>query len=373
MVVVAAVACVLCGLLLFFAGLLRFTQATSFGILLFLLPALGLLFWRIKPLNEASRLLDEGKFPAAQFVIESYLSNPALRAGRAWRRALLLHAHVLWYLEDAEAAQQVADQLLEQTSDKDLQLLLLNFRVACFVKLRQTLKIHGAMNQVLRMDGITPSQKSESQLSAGICAMNEEMFHDAIDFFQAAARDCPDDGRKAYIFGMLAHCYNRVKDYVKALGAVQDAKKTMGEDKLTQALALDNFAFAKANLKQDLPEALAAAEEGLALGVDAAIPHLHMSRGEVHYALRDFDKALADLEECLRRLPDRDKNSRQKAWFIKGKIHKARGEDDLAKEALSEAISIDSSKTIAMNAQAVMASPEALNTLIESGDVKLET
>lgn len=370
----AAVALVLTGLALFGIGLLNFKQGVALGVGLFLLGFAAHQMWRYRPLNDASRLLDEGRFPEAEAMVRGYLAQPRHRGGRAARKAKLLLAQALWYLGQGKEALEVVEELLaEARGDLLLEVIVRNLEVACYVQMRKPLKVHEKMGLLLKTDGMTQEQRWESQIFVGICAMNEELFHDAIELFDAAEKACQDRDRRAYVFGMLSACYNRVKDYMRALGAVQDGRKLTPEDPLTRALLLDNFAFAKANLRQDLPEALAAAEEGIALGVAAALPHLHTSRGEVHYALRDFDKAMADLEAALATLPVRDKNALQKAWFIKGKIHKARGEDDLALRALSEAISIDSSKTIAMNAQAVLASPEGLNTLIQSGDVKLET
>ncbi len=351
--------------------LLPMRQALAASLAVFLLGILLHFHWRYRPLNEASRLISEGRFPAAQYVLQQYLSKPFHRGGRANLKARLLYAHSLWYLGEVDQAIEVCDQMLVDCSDHGLQVLLLTLQVSCYMRKRMTLKVHATMGRLAKLDGLTPSESLESRVALGICAMNEEMFHEAIEILAGASKDATEAARKAYIFGMLSACYNRVKDYIKALGAVQDGKKLQPTDALTRSLLLDNFAFAKANLKQDLEEALAAADEGIGLGVEAALPHLYTSRGEVHYARRDFDRAMSDLEESLRRLPERDKNARQKAWFIKGKIHKARGEDELAHQALSQAISIDSSKTIAMNAQAVLASPEAMNTLIQTGDVKL--
>lgn len=364
-------ACLVAGALLGFLGLLSYKQGVALMGALFLVGFMGLRQWRYKPLDEAVQLLDEGQFPAAQFVLEAYLAKPAGRGGRTLVKAKLLYAHVLWYLEQADRAMALVQELLADAKEPLLRLLCLNLMVSCYLQKRMPLKVQETMGTLLKLDGITPRQRWESQIAIGICAMNEELYHDAIDILQSATRSCEDDRRRAYVFGMLAAALNRVKDYVRALGAVQDGKKLKSDDPLTRSLLLDNFAFAKANLKQDLPEALAAADEGLGLGIGPALPHLYTSRGEVHYALRDFPKAMSDIEEALKRLPERDKNARQKAWFIKGKIHKARGEDELAREALSQAIGINSSRTIAMQAQAALASPEALDTLIQSGDIKI--
>lgn len=354
------------------AGFLPFNQAIAIGVAAFLLGLLLFFHWRYKPLNRAASDLDSGRFEAAEAGLRAYLARPFGRGGRAARKARLLLAQARWYRGETEDALEVVRGLLEVSGDPLLEVLARNLEVACYVQMRKPLKVHETMRVLLAAPGLDERRRWESYIHVGICAMNEELFHDAIEFFEAAEKCCQDPDRKAYIFGMLSACYNRVKDYMRALGAIQDARKLAAEAPLTRALLFDNFAFAKANLKQDLDEALAAAEEGLGLGVAAAAPHLHTSRGEVHYALRNFDAALADLEKAIASLPERDKNGRQKAWFIKGKIHKARGEDEAAMQALSEAISIDSSKTIAMNAQAVLASPEGLSTLIQSGDVKLQ-
>jgi tetratricopeptide (TPR) repeat protein len=372
MIYIAATALVIFGLGLALIGLMAFKQGLAFGMILFLAPFLFHMLWRYKPLQVASHLLDEGRFEAAQSLLEHYRKQSFHRGGRAAHKALILLSQSLWYQGKPKKSLEVVDQLVEQAQSLELRVLTENLRVACYVQMRKPLKVHEVMSDLLRLDGITKKMRCESEIHVGVCAMNEELFHDAIEFFEAAKKKCESDGRRAYIHGMLSACFNRVKDYIRALGAVQDGKKLNPTDPLVRSLLLDNFAFAKANLKQDLQEALAAAEEGVALGLPAALPHLYTSRGEVHYALRDFDAAVKDLDLALGHLPERDKNARQKAWFIKGKIHKARGEDDLALQALSEAISIDSSKTIAMNAQAVLASPEGLNTLIQSGDVKLQ-
>lgn len=368
----AAVLCVLPMAVLGATGWIPFKQAVALGVTAFLVGLIFHMVWRYKPLSEAAVLLDEGRFAAAQYVLQGYLAKPFHRGGRARRRALFLHAQASWYLGETEQALEDVGTLLADLDGPLLEVLARNLEVACYVQMRKPLKVHETMKVLLSIDGMSEAQKWESRIHIGICAMNEELFHDAIEFFEAAEKACSDDTRRAYIFGMLAACFNRVKDYMRALGAVQDGRKLGPEDALTRSLLLDNFAFAKANLKVDLEEALTACEEGLALNVRAALPHLHTSRGEVHYAMRNFDAALADLEKAIGELPERDKNGRQKAWFIKGKIHKARGEDDDAMFALSQAISIDSSRTIAMNAQAVLASPEGLNTLIQSGDVKLQ-
>lgn len=368
----AAAGFVVLGILLSLLGITAFRQGIALGVILFLVPFLFHMIWRYRPLKVASHLLDDGAFPQAESLMQQYRDQPFHRTGRARSKASLLLAQALWYQEKSEEALEVVTELLESSEEIELKVLAKNLQVACYVQMHKPLKVHEVMGELLKIDGLTPRMRWESEIHIGICAMNEELFHDAIEFFEAAERSCQDDSRKAYIHGMLSACFNRVKDYMRALGAVQDGRKFSSPDPLTRCLLLDNFAFAKANLKQDLDEALQAAEEGLALGHPAALPHLHTSRGEVHYARRDFDAAMKDLELALETLPERDKNARQKAWFIKGKIHKARGEDDLALQALSEAISIDSSKTIAMNAQAVLSSPEGLNTLIQSGDVKLQ-
>jgi tetratricopeptide (TPR) repeat protein len=316
----AAVVCVVPMAIIGAMGMLPIKQAVALGVTIFLLGLIFHMVWRYKPLNEAAALLDEGRFAAAQYVLQGYLSKPLHRGGRARRRALFLHAQASWYLGETEQALEDVNTLLEKSDGPLLEVLCRNLEVACYVQMRKPLKVHETMRILLAVDGMTERQKWESRIHVAICAMNEELFHDAIEFLEAAEKACNDNTRKAYIFGMLAACYNRVKDYMRALGAVQDGRKLGPEDALTRSLLLDNFAFAKANLKQDLEEALTACEEGLALNVQAALPHLHTSRGEVYYAMRDFDNALKDLELAIAELPERDKNARQKAWFIKGKI-----------------------------------------------------
>ena len=65
-------------------------------------------------------------------------------------------------------------------------------------------------------------------------------------------------------------------------------------------MAADDVRMRGFTSRTDLEEALEAANEGLSLKVSAALPHLHTSRGEVYYALRDFDKAIVDLDQPAR-------------------------------------------------------------------------
>lgn len=353
-----------------FATGFGFRWGIALGSIFALLPIFVVRFRRFQPLEQASNDLALGRFEAAEKILGGYLESPWLRGGRARIKATLSLALAEWYLDKADQAIERAKELLkvcEEKPDPELEIHVRVLEVACLLQLKKSLAVHDAAERLSATEGLSPEELGLAKVQVAVCAMNQELFQEAIEFFDGALELLEGKEHKAYVYGLKSASYNRVKDYDRALENVSLGQALSPQEAQTQAILHDNFAFAKANLRQDLDQALEAVEAGIALEIPAAMPHLFTSRGEVQYARAEFDAALEDLEKALELLPERDRNARQKAWFIKGKIHKARGEDQEALRALSEAISIDSSKTIAMNAQAILASPQGLESLSHPG------
>lgn len=338
---------------------------TAIGItgLLFIVLCLGCAYMRYIPLNKAIGLLSDGEFEKALATVEKYLSHKSNSTGNGACVAKVLKSNCLFYLEKFEEAASLSTEILKTSENEEILFFARNNLISCSIALVKPMKANAEITKLLTMD-VTDTSKRDALTNIGLCYMNAELFKEAIDTWNEALNLSEDGEHKAHMLGLQAACLNRLRKYDEALDKLTVAKSQTIETNLTQAIIYDNEAFALANKKERLDEALELCKKGFALNVPAAEPHLHMSLGEVHYARGEFTVAVEELEYAITKISDRDKNSHQKAYLILGKIYQAQGKDKEAEEALNRAITIDPEKTIAQQAQQIIAEPEVYNTAL---------
>lgn len=360
------------GVALVALGLLPMRAGLAGTLLLFIIVFFGHLQWRYGPLRSAVRRIDSEDFEGALELLESYLASSTDRAGRPRQLAQVLKASCLFYLELYDAAIELSSDVLKNADCESLRFFAQNNLVSCYICQSKPLKANSERSKILTM-GVTNDAKREALINIGLCYMNAEFFREAVETWDEALKLFPDDEQKAYVLGFQAACYNRIRSYDSALERVAEARALGPRAALTRAILLDNNAFALANKKERLDEALSMVHEAFSLKIPAAGPHLHMTSGEVHYARGEFDEALAELRAAIDRIAPRDKNSHQKAYLTLGKILQAQGKPDEAREALNKAISIDPTKTLAVHAQQVLRDPGTYNTAVSKPGQVLKT
>jgi tetratricopeptide (TPR) repeat protein len=336
---------------------------TAIGVtgLLFIMLCLGCAYLRYIPLNKAIGLLADGEYDKALATIEKYLSHKSNASGNGALVAKVLKSNCLFYLGKFEEAAEISTEILKSTDNEEILFFARNNLISSLIELTKPMKANSEVTKLLTMD-VTDTSKRDALTNIGLCYMNSEFFKEAINCWNEALNLSEDGEHKAHMLGLQAACLNRLRKYDEALEKLEEAKSQTIETNLTQAIIYDNEAYALANKNERLDEALELCKKGFELKVSAAEPHLHRSLGEVHYARAEFAAAVEELKYAISKIAKRDKNSHQKAYLILGKIYQAQGKDKEAEEALNWAISIDPEKTIAQQAQKIMAEPEVYNT-----------
>ena len=340
-------------------------EKTAIGIigLLFVMLCLGCAYFRYIPLNKAIGFLSDEDFDKALETVDKYLSQKSNATGNGALVANILKANCLFYKEQFEEAAALSTKILKTTETEEILFFARNNLISCSIAMTKPMAANAEVTKLLTMN-VTDSSKRDSLTNIGLCYMNSEFFKEAISTWDEALNLSIDDEHKAHVLGFQAACLNRLRKYDEALDKISETKSMTIETNLTQAIIYDNEAFAFANKRERLDEALELCKKGFALKVDAAEPHLHMSLGEVHYARGEFSLAIEELEYAITKISERDRNSHQKAYLILGKIYQAQGKEKEAQEALNRAISIDPEKTIAQQAQQIIAEPEVYNTAL---------
>lgn len=361
--VVTAVILACCSAALALSRIVPTNTAIGLAGLLFMMIILGCIYYRYIPLNKAISNIGDGKFQEALRILEKYLGQKANSSGNGFEVAKVLKSSCLFYLDKFEDAATVASEVLAETENEEILFLARNNLISASIAMSKPIKANAEFTKLLTMN-VSDSQKIDALINIGLCYLNGEFFKEAISAWDEAINLSEDGEGKAHMLGLQAACHNRLRKYDDALEKIREAKAQGIETDLTQAIIYDNEAFAWANKRENLDEALEMCKKGFALNVPAAEPHLHMSLGEVHYARGEFTVAVEELECAIQKISPRDKNSHQKAYLILGKIYQAQGKDKEAEEALNQAITIDPEKTIAQQAQQIIAEPQVYNTAL---------
>jgi len=356
----SAIVLVIVALIISWLKLLPVKTTTGIAGLLFIMLCLGCAKYRYIPIKKSIGLIDDGKFEEALAILDNYLNRKANSASNGEIVANILKASCLFYLEKFEEAIELSQAIIKDTNNEEIIFLTRNNLISSAIAILKPMKAKSEVTKLLTMD-ISDSSKRDALVNIGLCYMNAEFFKEAVDVWDEGINLSKSDEQKAHLLGLQSACHNRLKKYTLALEKIEETVNLKKETDLTKAILFDNEAFALANKGERLDDALQLCLDGFALNVKAAEPHLHMSLGEVRYARGEFDEAIKELDTAITKITSRDRNSHQKACLILGKIYQAQGKNAEAEEAFNKAIAIDPEKTIAQQAQQIMAKPE-LNT-----------